>query len=134
MNFKLTIEYDGSGFHGWQRQKTDRTIQGEIEKALTVMTRRKVTLIGSGRTDAGVHALGQVAHFRCDTTIEAGAFRRGLNSLLPPSIRILGCEAADNTFHARYHAVSKTYLYRIDNRPYRGGDRPSICMGGDPSP
>jgi tRNA pseudouridine38-40 synthase len=118
-NFKLTIEYDGSDFHGWQRQKTDRTIQGEIEKALAVMTRQKVSVIGSGRTDAGVHALGQVAHFQCSTGIEPQAFVRGLNSLLPTSIRILGCETADKAFHARYHAISKTYLYRIDNRPFQ---------------
>jgi len=116
-NFKLTIEYDGTRYQGWQRQKNGRTIQGEIEKTLTTMTGKTVTLIGSGRTDAGVHALGQVAHFLCETKILPKDFLKGLNSLLPNDIVIKKCAQAHETFHARYNATSKTYNYRILNRP-----------------
>ena len=114
--FKLVIEYDGTGYHGWQRQKSDRSIQAEIEKALTVMTRQALTLAASGRTDAGVHALGQVAHFTCETAIEPGTFHLGLNSLLPDDIVIKACERVPDTFHARYDARRKIYRYRILNR------------------
>jgi tRNA pseudouridine38-40 synthase len=115
-NFKITIEYDGSRYHGWQRQKNDRSIQEEIETALNKMTSCKVTLIGSGRTDAGVHATGQVANFRCDTRLEPQAFFKGLNSLLPDDIIIKDCQTADSDFHARYNARSKVYHYQILNR------------------
>lgn len=115
-NFKITVEYDGTRYHGWQIQKKDRTIQGEIENALKTMTRKKVTLIGSGRTDAGVHALAQVANFRCDTKLSAPIFQKGLNSLLEEDILIKECEEVDETFHARFDAKSKTYHYRILNR------------------
>ena len=114
--FKLVIEYDGTAYHGWQRQKSDRSIQAEIEKALTVMTRKAITLSASGRTDAGVHALGQVAHFTCETAIEPEAFHLGLNSLLLDDIVIKACENVPDTFHARYDARRKTYRYRILNR------------------
>ena len=115
-NFKLTIEYDGNGYQGWQRQKSGRTIQGEIEKALRTMTGKKVSLTASGRTDAGVHALGQVANFLCETRLLPGDFRKGLNSLLPGDIVIKTCEAVSESFHARYDTSSKTYCYRILNR------------------
>jgi tRNA pseudouridine38-40 synthase len=115
-NFKLTIEYDGSGYHGWQRQKNGRTIQGEIEKALMTMTGKKVSLTGSGRTDAGVHALGQVANFVCETGLLPGDFRKGLNGLLSGDIVIKSCEQVHESFHARYDALRKTYRYRILNR------------------
>jgi tRNA pseudouridine38-40 synthase len=82
-NFKLIIEYDGTNYSGWQSQKYDRTIQGEIENALMTMTHQKISVIGSGRTDAGVHALGQTANFKCDTRLTSEAFQKGLNSLLP---------------------------------------------------
>jgi tRNA pseudouridine38-40 synthase len=116
-NFKLIIEYDGSRYHGWQRQKEDRSIQGEIEKTLKTITTRDVTLIGSGRTDAGVHAQGQVANFKCNTRLEAEALMNGLNHLLENDIVIKGCEPVSATFHARYDARSKVYHYRILNRP-----------------
>ena len=116
-NFKLTIEYDGSRYSGWQKQKNDRTLQGEIEKALMAMTNKKIILHGSGRTDAGVHALGQVANFPCDTKILPEEFQRGLNSLLPDDIVIQSCERVHKTFHARFNAKHKTYSYRILNRP-----------------
>jgi tRNA pseudouridine38-40 synthase len=114
--FKLVIEYDGTAYHGWQRQKSDRSIQAEIEKALAVMTRQTVPIAASGRTDAGVHALGQVAHFACETTIEPEAFFLGLNSLLPEDIVVKTCENVPADFHARYDARRKTYRYRILNR------------------
>ena len=115
-NFKITIEYDGSRYHGWQRQKTDRSIQAEIEKALKKITSCSVTVIGSGRTDAGVHAEGQVANFGCDTRLAPEALSKGLNSLLPEDIIIKDCEIVDAAFHARYDARSKIYHYRILNR------------------
>lgn len=115
-NFKLTIEYDGGLFHGWQRQKDDRTVQGEIEKALFTMTGDKITLTGSGRTDAGVHAIGQVANFLCETNHSPEVFQKGLNSLVPEGVVIKECCQADNKFHARFDAKSKTYHYRILNR------------------
>lgn len=115
-NFKLTIEYDGSAYHGWQRQSTEPTIQGEIEKALMTMTGKNVTLTGSGRTDAGVHAHGQAANFICDTTLTPEVFQRGLNSLLPADIVVAACTTVPETFNARHDARSKTYHYRILNR------------------
>jgi len=115
-NFKLTIEYDGSGFHGWQRQKNDRTVQGVIEAAIATMTGETVTLIGSGRTDAGVHALGQVANFLCETELTAPIFERGLNSLLPEDVVIRRCRQVNESFHARFSVKSKIYQYRILNR------------------
>jgi len=114
-NFKIIIEYDGAGYHGWQRQPKDRTIQEEIEKALETMTGDGVTLTGSGRTDAGVHALGQVANFKCDTAISPDVFQKGLNSLLPDDIIIRSCHLIDVEFHARFNAKSKRYHYRILN-------------------
>lgn len=116
-NFKLTIEYDGTLYHGWQRQPTHRTIQGEIEKALAIMTGRQVTVIGSGRTDAGVHASGQVANFKSETRLTPGELLRGLNSLLPADIVIHQCVQVASQFHARFDVHSKLYRYRILNRP-----------------
>ena len=115
-NFKITIEYDGTDYHGWQRQADDRTIQGEIEKALMTMTGNKVTLTGAGRTDAGVHAFGQVANFHCRTALDPGVFLKGLNSLLPKDIVITRCTQVSVKFHARYDVKSKSYHYRILNR------------------
>jgi tRNA pseudouridine38-40 synthase len=114
--FKLVIEYDGSGFHGWQRQKKDRTVQETIENALAVMTREPVTLIGSGRTDAGVHALGQTAGFTTRSRLDAEVFFNGLNSLLPDDVVIRTCKQMPDTFHARFDVKSKHYRYHILNR------------------
>ena len=115
--FRIIIEYDGTDFHGWQKQKNDRTIQADIEAALSTMTGEEVIVHGSGRTDAGVHALGQTAHFKCRTRIKAVEFLKGLNSLLDPAIVIKHCEQVAPDFHARYDAKSKIYQYRILNRP-----------------
>ena len=120
-NFRIVVQYDGTAYHGWQRQKTDRTIQGEIEKALMTMTGKPVSLAGSGRTDAGVHAIGQAASFRSDAGLGPDIYLKGLNSLLPDDILIKVCESMDPAFHARYDARSKLYQYRILNR-----DMPSI--------
>jgi len=115
-NFKITIEYDGTFYHGWQRQKNERTIQEEIEKALFTMTGEKTVLTASGRTDAGVHAFGQVANFHSNTDLSAEAFQNGLNSLTPNDIVITSCDLADENFHSRFNAKSKIYNYRILNR------------------
>lgn len=115
-NFKLIIEYDGASYHGWQRQKDMRSIQGEIEKAIETMTGRKIALIGSGRTDAGVHALAQVANFQCDTELPPITLLRGLNGLLHNDIVIKACSLMPGSFHARYDVKSKTYIYKILNR------------------
>ena len=116
-NFKIIIEYDGTRYHGWQRQKKDVTIQGEIEKALGIMTAKHIVVNGSGRTDAGVHARGQAANFRCDTDLSSGVFQKGLNSLLPEDIVIRECRQVEETFHARYDVKSKIYHYKIYNHP-----------------
>lgn len=115
-NFKLIIEYDGTHYHGWQRQPNGLSVQEAIEKAVSVMTRQKITLIGSGRTDAGVHALGQTANFRCRTQIPIANLHKGLNSLLPDDIVIRECVQVSPEFHARYDAKSKIYEYSLLNR------------------
>ncbi|MGD9064563.1 MAG: tRNA pseudouridine(38-40) synthase TruA [Desulfobacterales bacterium] len=116
-NFKIIIEYDGTRYHGWQRQKNDITIQGEIEKALGIMTAKHIVVNGSGRTDAGVHARGQAANFRCKTDLSPGVFQKGLNNLLPEDIVIRDCRQVEDTFHARYDVKSKIYHYKIYNHP-----------------
>ena len=116
-NFMLTIEYDGSAYHGWQRQKSETTIQATIEMALAKILGHPQTLNGSGRTDAGVHAQGQVANFKCHTRIAAEEMQRALNSLLPEDIVIHNCQNVDIDFHARFAVKSKTYHYHILDRP-----------------
>jgi tRNA pseudouridine38-40 synthase len=116
-NIKLLIAYDGTGFGGWQKQKNAVTIQGEIEKQLALMIAGPVTLLGAGRTDAGVHAQGMVANFHTEKTIPCTAFYKGLNSLLTPSIRILSVEDVPANFHARFSAKAKTYIYTIATGP-----------------
>lgn len=118
-NFKLTIEYDGTAYHGWQRQAEAPSVQAELERALGGMTRSRISVIGAGRTDAGVHALGQVANFRCATRLAPEAILKGLNSLLPADIAIRDCTLVPEGFHARFDARSKRYHYRILNRAAR---------------
>lgn len=115
-NFKLIIEYDGTEYQGWQRQKNGCTIQEVIENAINIMTGKKVSLTGSGRTDAGVHALAQTANFHCNTELGPEMFQKGLNSLVPDNIVIKECCLVDDKFHARYDAKSKTYRYKILNQ------------------
>src|SRR3990170_1025718 len=112
-NVKLKIEYDGTGFSGWQKQPKLRTVQGEIEDKLTGILREKITLIGSGRTDVGVHALEQVANFKTETKLNLVSMHRGLNSLLPKDILIKDVEEVDSDFNSRYGAKSRVYRYKI---------------------
>ncbi|MBM4284828.1 MAG: tRNA pseudouridine(38-40) synthase TruA [Deltaproteobacteria bacterium] len=116
-NLRLLLEYDGARYHGWQRQKNAPSIQAEIEAALHRLTGEDLRLIGSGRTDAGVHARGQVANFHTGSTLPLTAFVHGLNSLLPPDIAVLEALEAPPSFHARKSALGKTYAYHILNRP-----------------
>lgn len=114
--FKLVIEYDGTEFFGWQIQPGFRTVQGEIEKALFTLTGQNIRLTGGGRTDTGVHALGQIASFSCRSRFDAFVFYKALNGLLPKDIRIRSAEEADVHFNARKDAVSRTYRYVIAKR------------------
>jgi len=118
-NFKITIEYDGTNFHGWQIQPSVRTIQGEIEKAVSIMTNSYVEVHGSGRTDAGVHALNQVANFTCNTKIVEKSFEKGLDHLVPKGIAIKECIEVPLDFHSRFSAKSKIYEYVILNQSQR---------------
>ena len=114
--FKLTIAYDGTDFHGWQFQVNKPTVQGEIVSVLRRITQENIQLLGAGRTDAGVHALGQVGSFRTQSALSACEFQRALNALLPPTIRIVAAEEKGPDFNARWSAKGKVYRYRI----YRG--------------
>ncbi len=116
-NIKLTIAYDGTDFHGWQMQPGQSTIQGHLVEIARKITQENLTVYGAGRTDAGVHARGQVAHFRTGSHLTPREFRRAFNALLPPTIRVLDADEVGPTFHARHQALSKTYSYRF----YRGG-------------
>ena len=115
-NFRLVLEYDGSQYHGWQRQQGVLTIQEVLESSLAIMLREPISVRASGRTDAGVHARGQVVSFYCHTRLQPEAIQRGLNSLLPPDLAVLRAEELPNSFHARFSAHSKRYEYRILNR------------------
>ena len=115
--FKLTIEYAGTRYSGWQIQKNARTVQGEIDTAVRAVTGRKdFELYGSGRTDAGVHALGQVAHLDVSTNLTPEALVARLNEALPGDINILAAEQVPHRFHARHHATARRYLYQIARR------------------
>ncbi|MFO7737352.1 MAG: tRNA pseudouridine(38-40) synthase TruA [Desulfatiglandaceae bacterium] len=115
-NIKLVLTYDGSHYHGWQRQRNALSLQEVIEEKLQLMVKEPIKLIASGRTDAGVHALGQVCNFITRSAIEPERIKRGLNSLLPEDIFVKDAESVPLEFHARYQAKSKTYEYRILNR------------------
>lgn len=117
MRFKLTIEYAGTRYSGWQIQKNARTVQGEVERAVVEASgARQFELYGSGRTDAGVHALRQVAHLDIETSIPAEPLRRRINDALPSDINILRVERAPRRFHARHDAVARSYIYQIARR------------------
>lgn len=118
-NIKLLIEYDGTNYRGWQVQPDGPTIQGMLEEKLSRLTSERIHVIGSGRTDSGVHALGQVAHFRTQSQMDTRTIQRALNSLLPPDIVIREVEEVDEGFHARKQSKSKVYEYRILNRNLR---------------
>jgi tRNA pseudouridine38-40 synthase len=113
--FKIIVSYDGTDFSGFQRQANARSVQEELEVALAPIEGRSVTVAGAGRTDAGVHALGQVASFRLANTIGAGDLIQALNARLPQDVRVLSAEEAAEGFHARFSARAKVYRYRISN-------------------
>jgi len=112
-NYKLTIQYDGTNYAGWQIQKNSITVQQKITEALEILTKTKINLIGSGRTDSGVHSIGQVANFRSETEINIYRFKHSLNSILPFDISISAMEEVDVNFHARFDAKKRSYLYLI---------------------
>ncbi len=124
MHWKLTLSYDGTAFHGWQVQPGLATVQGTLAAALEQMTGERVLPQGSGRTDAGVHALGQVASFAMEAAVPAENLARALNRSLPQSVRVLQAEIVPESFHARHSALRKTYEYRIFER----GDDGSVCL------
>ena len=122
-NIKLTIEYDGTSYGGWQKQKNNRTIQQCIEEAIKLLTGEEVELIGSSRTDAGVHAKGMVANFITNSKIPADKFREAINTKLPDDIGIIKSEEVDRNFHSRYDSKGKTYFYTLVNRYEK------VCIG-----
>jgi tRNA pseudouridine38-40 synthase len=116
-NFKITICYDGSEFFGWQLQPGKMTVQGALVDVASKLTQEDVQIFGSGRTDAGVHALGQVAHFKTESeSLDARGFQRAFNALLPASVRVVNAQEVGPKFNSRHDAIAKTYQYRI----YRG--------------
>ena len=117
-NIKLTIEYDGKDFNGWQKQPNKLNIQGEIERAIECITGEKVDLIASGRTDAGVHSLGQIANFKTESKLPIEKFAVAINSQVKKSIRIIKAEEVEENFHSRYNCKQKTYRYIINNSSY----------------
>jgi len=112
-NFKMTVQYDGTNYHGWQIQANGRTVQGELTRVLSVLFHRHVTVYGAGRTDAGVHAEGQVANFFVEPNFEPGALRAAINANLEQDIRVLDIQSAPPEFNAQHSATQKTYRYRI---------------------
>jgi tRNA pseudouridine(38-40) synthase len=120
---KLTIHYDGTGFHGWQAQAVQRTVQGELEAALERLTGRPGTVVGSGRTDTGVHATGQVASVDLPVRWSPAELRRAMNAVLPGDVWIAAARRVGWRFHPRFHATARTYEYRLDQA--RGRRPPS---------
>lgn len=112
-NIKLTLAYDGTDFSGWQIQPGESTVQGHLNDLAEKLTQSRVTMQGAGRTDAGVHASGQVANFKTESEMSPEEFQRALNALLPPSIRVIASEEVGPDFHSRWDALAKTYRYRI---------------------
>jgi tRNA pseudouridine38-40 synthase len=125
-NIKLTIAYDGSAFHGWQFQPGDiATIQGTLQEALRKITQERIMIHGASRTDAGVHAFGQVAHFKTKSNLTAQEIQRAMNALMTPTVRVVEATDVGQDFHSRWMAQAKTYRYRI----YRGRVLPPFEYG-----
>jgi len=116
MNWKLTIEYDGTRYYGWQEQKSVRTVAGEVRRAAEAFINQPAELFGAGRTDAGVHALAQVARLRVTRHVKPGGLQHGINEHLPPDINILRVEETSDQFNPRRDAVARYYLYQISTR------------------
>ncbi len=114
-NYKLTIQYDGTNYSGWQIQKNSKSVQGEITSAIKVLTKQQVSLIGSGRTDAGVHALGQIANFKTVEKLDLYKFKHSINSILPKDISVIDITDVEDSFHSRFDAKKRSYLYFITN-------------------
>ena len=112
-NYKLIIQYDGTNYSGWQIQKNSKSIQQKTTEAIEILLKEKINLIGSGRTDSGVHAIGQVANFRTESEIDIYRFKHSLNSILPADILISAIHEVDAEFHARFDAKKRTYLYLL---------------------
>jgi len=113
MRYLIKMQYDGSKFYGFQRQSEKKTIQGELEKALSIINKSEVLIKGAGRTDIGVHANGQCAHFDLDYDIPEKRLINAINSIVHPYINIVRCDAVDNRFHARFNVLEKKYVYKI---------------------
>ncbi|MEY8356718.1 tRNA pseudouridine(38-40) synthase TruA [Lachnospiraceae bacterium 54-53] len=134
-NYRMVLEYDGSRYDGWQKQKnTDQTIQGKIENVLERMLGQPVEVHGSGRTDAGVHALAQVANFHGDGKLSEEEIKDYLNRYLPEDIGVKSVERAPDRFHSRLHAVEKTYLYRIETEERKSVFERKYIYGLNKSP
>jgi len=116
LRYKACISYDGTDFYGWQEQVNFPTIQAEIQTALERISGERIGVTGAGRTDSGVHAVQQVAHFNWDHALPPDKLRLALNAIIPPTIRILEIQEVSGDFHARYDAQSKSYIYRIDTQ------------------
>lgn len=116
---RLTLAYDGGGFHGWQRQPSVRTVQQEVEHAIASVLREPVAVVGASRTDAGVHAAGQVAHLRTSSTLPLERLRRAIGDRLPDDVTLVDLADAHPAFHATHDAIGKLYRYRIFNSPRR---------------
>jgi len=114
--YRLTLEYEGTRYRGWQEQQNARSVAGELKRAIVDVAGEVKDLVGSGRTDAGVHALAQVAHLRLARAVEPEPFRRAVNDRLPPDIHLLAVAPAAANFHARHDAVSRAYLYQVSRR------------------
>ena len=124
-NIKLTIEYNGANYHGWQIQPNGVTVQEVIQNALATLTKTRIQITGAGRTDTGVHAAGQVANFLTDSKLSSRSIQKALNSLLPEDVVITDVQDVSPDFHARFSALSRTYRYTILNREF-----PSAFLGG----
>jgi tRNA pseudouridine38-40 synthase len=116
-NYKIIVEYDGTSYQGWQIQPKGRTIQGELTRIISLLDHRHVTVHGAGRTDAGVHALGQVASFMLERDFPPAKLRDAINGNLDPEVRVCDVEVVDESFHARYSSTQKTYRYKIWTGP-----------------
>lgn len=114
-NIRLTLQYDGTDYAGWQCQRAEKTIQSAVEEAVSRLTGQPVKLAGAGRTDAGVHALAQVAAFRTSSALPADTIRRALNAVLPPDIRVASALDEAEEFHPRFDAKAKRYFYLVSN-------------------
>lgn len=117
MNYKLTIQYDGTNYYGWQIQKSGETVQGVLKRNLEKLLGEEINLIGAGRTDAGVHAYGQVANFRCNRELDIYRFKHALNSILPKSIAVSQMESVPEEFHSRFDAKKRSYFFIFS--PYK---------------